>query len=440
MYIAPRRFPRKRPRPFIIGITGSVGKTSGRTILTTVLQKYFPEKKIYTSPKNFNGELGLSLSILGIDSYTPSVFWVLKVLLVGTLRAFFGGKKYDIVVLEYGIDHEWEMNFLLSIAVPDIAILTKIDRVHSQQFGDMATIAREKYSLLSKAKRYAFFNGEDDFCDKYLKISPVKSFVYDARNAFVKSVEVGIASTQYEFQTDLIQSANVVRVGKMTIKLLTSLPKENIVYAALGLKMVELLSTFFGTKVPFKTQQKIELNFELQPSRFSRFSGIGNSILFDSTYNASPESMQKVCQNFFEIQTKLFPKYKPLLCLGDMRELGKYTQDAHENLAKLLATHAAEVLLVGESMKQFVLPKLPKAKHFPNSQALGEYLKTFLEKHEKYVILFKGSQNTIFLEEAVKAVLKEPKDAQKLCRQEKFWLKKKEAYFRESLEESAEKK
>gem|GEM_PF-2742210 len=74
MYIAPRRFPRKRPRPFIIGITGSVGKTSGRTILTTVLQKYFPEKKIYTSPKNFNGELGLSLSILGIDSYTPSVF------------------------------------------------------------------------------------------------------------------------------------------------------------------------------------------------------------------------------------------------------------------------------------------------------------------------------------------------------------------------------
>jgi len=73
-YITPRRFPRKRPRPFIIGITGSIGKTSGRTIITTVLQKYFPQKKIYTSPKNFNGELGLSLSILGINSYTPSFF------------------------------------------------------------------------------------------------------------------------------------------------------------------------------------------------------------------------------------------------------------------------------------------------------------------------------------------------------------------------------
>jgi len=125
------------------------------------------------------------------------------------------------------------MNFLLSIAVPDIAILTKIDRVHSQQFGDIATIAREKYSLLSKAKRYAFFNGDDDFCDKYLKISPVPSYVYDARHAFVKSVEVGIASTQYEFQTDIIQSINIIKVGKIPLKLLTSLPKENIVYAAL---------------------------------------------------------------------------------------------------------------------------------------------------------------------------------------------------------------
>jgi len=72
-YIAPRNFPRKRPRPFIVGITGSVGKTSSRMIITDILKKYFPDKKIYTSPKNFNGELGLSLSILGINSYTPSI-------------------------------------------------------------------------------------------------------------------------------------------------------------------------------------------------------------------------------------------------------------------------------------------------------------------------------------------------------------------------------
>jgi len=324
------------------------------------------------------------------------------------------------------------MNFLLSIAVPDIAILTKIDRVHSQQFGDIATIAREKYALLSHAKRYAFFNSEDDFYEKYLKITPTQKYTYDARHTFAKSSEVGILSTEYEFQTDMIQSLSVMKIGKLNVKFLTSLPKENIVYAGLGLKIVDLLCPFFNKKSPFKSNAKIELNFDLQPSRFSRFNGIGNSILFDSTYNASPESMRKVCENFFEIQKKLFPKYTPLLCLGDMRELGKYTADAHENLAKLLEKHSAKVLLVGASMQELVVPKISDVQHFPNSQKLGEYLKDFLEKNEKYVILFKGSQNTIFLEEAVKAVLKDPKDAQKLCRQEKFWLKKKEAYFKES--------
>gem|GEM_PF-282284 len=267
-------------------------------------------------------------------------------LILGTFRAFFGTKKYDIIVLEYGIDHEGEMKFLLSIAVPDIAIITKIDRVHSQQFGDIATIAREKYALLSHATRYAFFNSEDDFFEKYHKISPITNFVYDARNTFTKGVDIGIHSTEYEFQTNIIQSSSLLKIGNTSLKFLTSLPKENIVYAAIGLKIVELLCPFFQQQNPLKTMQKLELNFDLQPSRFSRFDGIEKSIIFDSTYNASPESMLKVCQNFLEIQKKLFPKYTPILCLGDMRELGKYTQDAHENIANRLAQNPCTILLV----------------------------------------------------------------------------------------------
>lgn len=64
---------------FTIGINGSVGKTSCRMIIYQTLQKVLPEQRIYTSPKNFNGELGMSLSIFQIENWTPSVFMMVKV-------------------------------------------------------------------------------------------------------------------------------------------------------------------------------------------------------------------------------------------------------------------------------------------------------------------------------------------------------------------------
>lgn len=69
----------KKHQIFTIGINGSVGKTSCRMIIHQTLQKALPQQRIYTSPKNFNGELGMSLSIFQIESWTPSVFTMIKV-------------------------------------------------------------------------------------------------------------------------------------------------------------------------------------------------------------------------------------------------------------------------------------------------------------------------------------------------------------------------
>lgn len=69
----------KKHQIFTIGINGSVGKTSCRMIIYQILQKALPELKIYTSPKNFNGELGMSLSIFQIEERNPSIFSVIKV-------------------------------------------------------------------------------------------------------------------------------------------------------------------------------------------------------------------------------------------------------------------------------------------------------------------------------------------------------------------------
>ena len=89
-------------------------------IITQTLRYFFPELRISTSSKNFNGELGLSLSIFEIESRSPNPIVFVYVLCKALFKLFFGKKPYDIIVLEYGIDRPKEMEFLVSIAKPDI--------------------------------------------------------------------------------------------------------------------------------------------------------------------------------------------------------------------------------------------------------------------------------------------------------------------------------
>lgn len=110
----------RRHQPLIIGINGSVGKTSCRMIIYQTLQQFFPEKRISTSPKNFNGELGLSLSIFEITEREPSIACFLHTLKKALFLARKGKKPYEVLLLEYGIDRPQEMEFLLQIAQPDI--------------------------------------------------------------------------------------------------------------------------------------------------------------------------------------------------------------------------------------------------------------------------------------------------------------------------------
>lgn len=120
----------------VIAITGSVGKTSCRMVVAEVLeqiQKPVSEDRfrIYTSPKNYNSELGLVFSVFQIEDYHPSIKNLLKLSGKIFLRAFFGKKNTDILVAEYGIDAPKDMEHLLKVAHPDIAVLTKLDSVHS---------------------------------------------------------------------------------------------------------------------------------------------------------------------------------------------------------------------------------------------------------------------------------------------------------------------
>lgn len=165
----------------VIAITGSVGKTSCRMVVTEVLQQLTSQKKIYTSPKNYNSELGLVFSVFQIEDYHPSTKNLLKLSWHIFWKALFGKKQMDILVAEYGIDSPHDMEHLLKIAVPDIAVLTKLDAVHSANFpvGGVEAYWQEKWKLLIAAKQKVYLNLQDDFSQKNISLLKNYAAIFD---------------------------------------------------------------------------------------------------------------------------------------------------------------------------------------------------------------------------------------------------------------------
>ncbi|MDO9027616.1 MAG: carbon monoxide dehydrogenase beta subunit family protein [Candidatus Roizmanbacteria bacterium] len=179
-----------------------------------------------------------------------------------------------------------------------------------------------------------------------------------------------------------------------------------------------------------KIKKSLINNFFLPVGRSSFFHGINDSIIIDSSYNASRASLL----TFIETASLLAKKEnRPLVVLmGDMRELGKEAENEHKIVTESLKKVGTNYLYcVGPLTKKYVLPEVSKSvkesQWFENSIKLGEYLKTSLPYHS--VVLVKGSQNTIFLEEAIKFILRDKKDEKKLCRQNEFWLSQKNKFF-----------
>lgn len=422
-----------RHKSEVIWVTWSIWKTSSRMIIYEILKRNLLDKDIYTSPKNFNWELWLSLSILWIEKYTPNAIWVINTFFVALWTAFFWSKKYDVILLEYGIDHIREMDFLLKICKPDIGILTKVDRVHLSQFWKISTIAREKYKLLINSKSLAFVNSSDSFYREYEKDINSKR-VYYSTNA-KKSTNIWVKDYKLVELLDQVMANFHLEINHNTIEIDVNLIwEENAAYIGIWYHILDYLYDKYYEE-SFSRDSKYQLlNLTLQPSRFSKFNGAHDSIIIDSTYNWAPESMKRVIDNFFMLKEAYYSDYDTILCIWEMRELWDRTEAEHIELAKYIKDKSENIFLIWEQTKNYIRPNIKKSRSFKNSKILWWYLRDFLEinKQNKYMILLKWSQNTIFLEEAIKPILKNQDDAKLLCRQEQFWIDKKEKFFSEN--------
>ncbi|MEF2175312.1 MAG: hypothetical protein V3575_02470, partial [Candidatus Absconditabacteria bacterium] len=165
---------------------------------------------------------------------------------------------------------------------------------------------------------------------------------------------------------------------------------------------------------------------------------LSGSILVDSTYNCAPKSLDRMINNVHNLRNGVFPDYKIILFIGDMRELGDFEEQEHRLVAGIMSQVADYVYLVGTNTTKYTHDELLKIgfqgeniKSFLSAVKAGLDLQNFLlSSNSKYVILFKGSQNTIFSEEGLKQVLLNEDDNKKLPRQSHWWQNKKNNFFK----------
>ena len=427
----------KKHRPFLIGINWSVGKTSARMIIYQTLCKFINNKKIYTSSKNFNWELWLSLSIFEIEEFVPSIFWFIKTFFNIFIKFLFSKKPYDILILEYWIDRPLEMEFLLEIAKPDIGIFTAIDSVHSLQFGNPYEIAKEERKMIQNTLEFAFLNVDDVYAMSLTKNIEIDYLTYQTE-WYNSNWCISFENEKFSYNDEKLLVNFDLKIKEKNINITTNIiGKAHYGYIWVSLAILDIINYRDGKQSIFEKFEDIFLDYKLQSGRFSVFDGVEGSILFDSTYNASPLSVKKILNTVHNIKKDIFLDRDIWIMLGDMRELWDLTESDHRKVAWYVYSLADRVFLVWDSMNNYLKDELEKiwfdmwlVFSFDNSISLWNFVKQELKKDKKKkLIVAKGSQNTIFLEEAVKLLLQNPEDSEKLTRQSDWWKNKKKLWF-----------
>lgn len=421
--------------PTIIGIAGSVGKSSTKKAIEAVLMDHFPTKAVG------NSETGIPLGILGMspENYSP-LDW-LKMLAKSPLNMnYLKGTKY--LVAEMGIDEPdppKNMDYLLSILKPDIAISLNVSATHSLQFDK--TVKKEGLSQEERLQEVITNIAHED--TKIITKSHCKVGMYNADDKDVvnqiEGKELSAKLLTFGTKSTCDISYGLYRVSlkgssfDFFVKIDGKREEVNITFDHYILpreyREVFAASILVGVEVGLSLDQiktSLEKNYIPPKGRASIFEGIHKSSILDSTYNASKASIFAFLE-LIDILKKETNRDVSFL-FGDMRELGAESRIEHEEVAKKLIGIVDYLYLVGPLTREFVLPVIQEnekgfkeVRWFDNSHRAGEYLKDNLPKQT--LLLAKGSQNTIFLEDAVKQILEDKKDSKNLCRQEDFWLK-----------------
>ena len=409
----------KKYKPKIIGITGSVGKTTTKEAVYAVLKNKFNAKR---SIKNYNNEIGLPLAVIGEDSPGKSLIGWILVFLKASKLIFLKDKNYPkVLILEMGIDRPGDMDYLLKIVKPDIGIITFVGSVHLEYFASKEKLRQEKAKLIKNIKKsgYSIINYDNEGSRKSINESKAKVISYGLdEKADLRALEIKFSFE--EANKNFLQGINfkIFYNGSATPVLLPNVLGANAIYAALagtaagiamGMNMVEISRSL--------------RNFVSPKGRMNVIKGIKNTTIIDDTYNSEPQSTAAA----LGILKRILAKNRKIAVLGNMLELGKYSEQMHRDIGKYaLKCGIDKLIVVGERARDIARGaeeagmKKDNIFNFDDSVQAGRFLQDRIRTGD--LILVKGSQGAR-MEKIVLEIMAEPQRAKELLvRQGREWL------------------
>lgn len=297
------RFWRRKLNLRVVGITGSVGKSTTKEMIAEVLGTRY---RTLRSPGNLNNEIGLPLTILKLSS------------------------GYERAVLEMGFYVPGEIEFLCDIALPQIGVVTNIGTVHAERAGSQEAIARGKSELIQAlpSDGVAILNFDDPWVRKMEERSKARVFFYGLSpeaHLWADQIEgLGLDGIRFRlhYKGETVHS-HVPMIGRHSVH--TAL-RAAAVGLNDGLTWQEIFEGF--------SQGHAQLRLVAVRSKTG-------ALILDDTYNASPESMLAALNLLDEMDGR------KLAVLGDMLELGPYERQGHELVGMRTAQVAKTLLTLG---------------------------------------------------------------------------------------------
>jgi UDP-N-acetylmuramoyl-tripeptide--D-alanyl-D-alanine ligase len=408
-------------RPTVVGVTGSVGKTGTKEAVYAVLSHKYRARR---SIKNYNNELGVPLTIIGAEAPGHSVFGWLTVFFKALSLIVVKKKDYpEMLILEMGVDKPGDMKYLTDIVKCDVGIVTAIGPSHLEFFDSVEKIQKEKGLLVEKLNRqgWAILNYDDEKVRELRKKSYAKVLTY----GFDKKADVKAQNVLFSFESNK-KAADLQGISfKLNYKgsvLPARIPDVlgySVIYSSLAAASAGLS---FGMNLV--DISKALGSFRAPAGRMKLIGGVKNTVIIDDTYNSSPQS----CKAAFDFIKKipLNKRARKFAVMGDMLELGKYTEQGHREVGEYLVKSGINKLVaVGERARDIVHGAREAGinsnniYHFSDNETAGKFVQERIKEGD--LIFVKGSQGAR-MEQIVKEIMADPGRAKELLvRQGKGW-------------------
>jgi UDP-N-acetylmuramoyl-tripeptide--D-alanyl-D-alanine ligase len=337
----------------VVGITGSVGKTTTKEMLAATLGAKY---RVHKTPENLNNELGVPLTLLSLN------------------------KQHEAAVIEMGISEFGEMSRLADMVMPDIMIITKIGYAHIESLGDLKGVLRAKSEVFDLMSRNgtAIVNGDDDLLCSF--------------DPGMKKITFGLGdSNSYRAENISVQGTDAV-----TCDIVSDTDRHSVNIPAYGNHLV------YATLAAAATGRLLGMTCDEITRGILTYTPVGGRAnvvntgyitLIDDCYNANPHSVQTALASLSAMNART------VAILGDMRELGDMSDQLHREIGSAAAQHGVKSLVCCGEKAEHIYNAYTEsggnyARYFPSKDELKAALPELIQKGD--AVLVKASNSMRF--------------------------------------------